>query len=820
MRINRRLKKTYPMITAVSSLIVVGLLTVVISNSVLAWFFYHLGKDRSSFLSFRQSNLEFANSVYQITANTKEAFDKNLSLTKLGGDLPPPTLDVEWEDSLRELSRRERLSVRTSSPWLPLLTAVTGKIISLADETKSWRSSYLPLVRDLVSHESVDNVSRILRNSHDLLAISLAKARLEQVVSINNMPSSEEDKVRWLDNFRENNQRARAILEIMRDLNALISNIEILSYLQNEDELRNERDNKLAPLLRRITASLNSLSIRQPQLGSEVSQGFHSALTELLGAEFKLSVSPPSLAEGKDGLFSKISALISKREERLILLRTIDGQINLLNKVQNEIAQEANTQAVRVLEEINTKLEHAWKLIVMIGVISLILYLIAAHFSYDTALTHVSRSANREHALSAINAQLKLSHEGIERAVSYAEAVERSASEILSSQGDYSVSVNRHLRTPMCGVLGMSEILLSGNLSKEQHSQISAISRSVSNMVRMLNNATDCALIDAHRLDVERVDFSLTKILSDVVCSVESRIEQGLVRIMLNIRDGVPSQLIGDPTRIGQIVDALLHHASRSRKANGSVVLRVSTVSESPRHTTIQFSLVDSDSQSSWHNYPPLNDLFVHGEAAKIKDHGAFGISLLLAGKLVRLMGGRAWSEQMEDKGIVVHFNLRLQISRISAESNCLETDSNFDQSQETTPSIGSNTRFCRLMLVEDNEIYAQAATRLLTNSGYEITVAPSGREALKILTQQPIDMLLFCLETPQTDAFETVRSIRQSELNSHSYLTIIGLTSSANKEERDKCFSSGMDDYVTRPVSALGFVAIIERNNKRTALS
>ena len=256
------------------------------------------------------------------------------------------------------------------------------------------------------------------------------------------------------------------------------------------------------------------------------------------------------------------------------------------------------------------------------------------------------------------------------------------------------------------------------------------------------------------------------------------------------IENDVPSVILGDPTRLGQILTNLLNNAVKFTE-RGKVTISVSGRKQEDSTYEIHFAVEDTGIGIPEDKIERLFQPFSQVDASTTRKYGGTGLGLAISKRLVNLMGGKMWVESIVGIGSTFHFTMM-------AESNTDVLVDNFESASGEDLSHADIDRTLRILLAEDNVVNQKVTQKMLSKLGYRATVVANGIEVLQALDNQHYDVILMDVQMPEIDGLEATRAIRQRWKDGPK---IIAMTASALKGDREMCLAAGMDDYISKPV-------------------
>ena len=406
------------------------------------------------------------------------------------------------------------------------------------------------------------------------------------------------------------------------------------------------------------------------------------------------------------------------------------------------------------------------------------------------------RRARLECTNEIIEAEVRKRTEELSRAREAAEAAYRAKTVFLEN-------TSHELRTPMNGIVGMTELALDTDLTAEQRKYLTAVRSSAHALLSLLNDVLDFSTIEAGKLVLEAAEFRIRDSVEDALDSLVARAEQKGLRLDCRVHEDVPGLLVGDVRRLRQVIVNLAGNAIKFTE-RGEVDLRVEVQRRQADQVELHFAISDTGIGVPEDKLEAIFRPFEQADTSSTRRFGGAGLGLSLASKLVELMGGRIWAESALGEGSTFHFTACFEVA-----ASTDETIPDTDLRPAETDRGELPVRRLRVLLAEDNSINQAYAVRILTKRGHSVAVANNGAEAIEHWEREPFDLVLMDLQMPDVDGFQATTAIREREANSDRHTPIIAITAHA---ERERCLSFGMDGYVAKPIQADKLFAEMER--------
>lgn len=383
---------------------------------------------------------------------------------------------------------------------------------------------------------------------------------------------------------------------------------------------------------------------------------------------------------------------------------------------------------------------------------------------------------------------LQIRHE-IEFAVKEKEIAEQSAK--LKQQ--FIANMSHEIRTPMNAIVGMTRLLLEKTPRADQLKYLNAITQSADNLLVIINDILDFSKIEAGKIMIESIEFSLKSVLKNVVNLLRYKAEEKGIELRFDIENSLPDILVGDPTRLSQILMNLTGNAVKFTES-GSVKIYCEPVYSEGQHVNIAFKIIDTGIGISEEYVHNIFESFTQAGTDVARKYGGTGLGLTISKQLVELMDGTIEVESKMGEGTTFTFTIPFMTGN---EQQLLQKEEYVFS--DTDVDILNKTQ---LLLVDDNEFNTILAVDTLKTVAplIQITEASSGADAIQLLKDKPFDIILMDIQMPKMSGTEATRIIRKEFPSPLNHTKIIAMTANVMKNDIQHYLDTGMNDHIPKP--------------------
>jgi two-component system, sensor histidine kinase and response regulator len=414
-------------------------------------------------------------------------------------------------------------------------------------------------------------------------------------------------------------------------------------------------------------------------------------------------------------------------------------------------------------------------------------------------------------ALEAANAELMSANLLLISGTELAQRMADTALAASDAKSGFLANMSHEIRTPMNGVIGMIDSLLATNLTVGQRQSAQTIQSSAYSLLLIINDILDFSKIEAGKMTFEKIDFDLREIIKNTIDLMATVAHGKGLGLTYSIQENTATNLVGDPTRLRQVLLNLLNNAIKFSE-QGKVFLEIVQIKEIDHEVELSFLVHDTGIGMSEEDQTKLFRSFTQADKSTTRKYGGTGLGLAICRNLVELMGGTIEATSSLGKGSTFSFTLqfRKQDSAVA-----------FHHAPSVIPMLPHEARTTvtsvlgghRILLAEDGKTNQMVAVQVLKRLGYTADIAFNGIAAVEAWRLNKYEIILMDCNMPEMDGYEATRRIRKLEAEQNLKPTqIIAMTASVTMADRELCIAAGMNDFTTKPVDQLALDAALKK--------